>query len=376
VKPRAATFATFMVNGAIVGTWVAYIPWMQQKLGVSKSTLGLSLLCMALGSLLAMPLAGQILHRRPSAGVVRIAGVLACLWLPLPLLARTPVELGALLLVLGAVNGSMDVAMNAHGVAVERTLEKPIMSSLHGGWSLGGFGASGLVVIATAAGVDPRLWGAIMGVALCLGMLAIATRLGSASTHEGDAGGGFALPSRGVLLIGILCLLAMVTEGAVADWGGIYLRQNLGAGDLAATAYTGFALGMAITRLCGDVLNTRLGAARLLRGGMALVAIALAGVLLIGEPLLAVLGFAIAGLGLANAVPLLFSAAGRVPPPGPSLAAVFTVGYTAFIAGPPVIGFLADQFGLPQTLALLVPASLVVAALGGRVYRATPAPGR
>jgi hypothetical protein len=376
MKPRAATFATFMVNGAIVGTWVAYIPWLQQKLGVSKSTLGLSLLCMALGSLLAMPLAGQILHRRPSAGVVRIAGVLACLWLPLPLLARTPVELGALLLVLGAVNGSMDVAMNAHGVAVERTLEKPIMSSLHGGWSLGGFGASGLVVIATAVGVDPRLWGAVMGVALCLAMLAIATRLGSASTHEGDAGGGFALPSRGVILIGVLCLLAMVIEGAVADWGGIYLRQNLGAGEAAATAYTGFALGMAITRLGGDVLNTRIGAARLLRGGMALVAIALAGVLLIGEPVLAVLGFAIAGLGLANAVPLLFSAAGRVPPPGPSLAAVFTVGYTAFIAGPPVIGFLADQIGLPETLALLVPASLAVAALGGRVYRATPAPGR
>jgi hypothetical protein len=376
MKPRAATFATFMVNGAIVGTWVGYIPWMQQKLGVSKSTLGLSLLCMALGSLLAMPLAGQILHRRPSAGVVRVAGLLACLWLPLPLLARTPVELGALLLVLGAVNGSMDVAMNAHGVAVERELPKPIMSSLHGGWSLGGFAAAGLVVAATAAGVDPRLWGAVMGGALCLAMLAISTRLGSASMHEGDAGGGFALPSRGVLLIGVLCLLAMVTEGAVADWGGIYLRQNLGAGDLAATAYAGFALGMAITRLGGDTLNARFGAARLLRGGMMLVAIALAGVLLIGQPVLAVLGFVLAGLGLANAVPLLFSAAGRVPPAGPSLAAVFTVGYTAFIAGPPVIGVLADQIGLPQTLSLLVPAALAVAALGGRVYRATPAPGR
>jgi hypothetical protein len=376
MKPRAATFATFMVNGAIVGTWVAYIPWMQQKLGVSKSTLGLSLLCMALGSLLAMPLAGQILHRRASAGVVRISAVLACLWLPLPLLARTPVELGALLLVLGAVNGSMDVSMNAHGVAVERELPKPIMSSLHGGWSLGGFAASGLVVAATAAGVDPRLWGAVMAVLLCLAMLAIATRLGGASTHEGDAGGGFALPSRGVLLIGILCLLAMVTEGAVADWGGIYLRQNLGAGDLAATAYTGFSLGMAASRLGGDVLNSRLGAAPLLRGGTALVAIALGGVLLIGEPVVAVLGFALAGLGLANAVPLLFSAAGRVPPAGPSLAAVFTVGYTAFIGGPPVIGFLADQIGLPETLALLVPALLAVTALGGRIYRPTPAPGR
>jgi hypothetical protein len=375
MTPRAATFATFMVNGAVVGTWIAYIPWMQARLGVSKATLGLSLLCMAVGSLLAMPLAGQILHRRPSAQVVRAAALVTCLCLPLPLLAGTPVALGALLLALGAVNGSMDVAMNAHGVAVERELPKPIMSSLHGGWSVGGFAASGLVVAATAAGVDPRLWGAIAGVALCAGMMWIATRLGSASMHSGDAGGGFALPSRGVALIGVLCLLAMVAEGAVSDWSGIYLRQNLGAGDLAAIGYTGFALGMAAARLGGDVLNARLGAARLLRGGMALVAIALGGALLVGQPAFAVLGFALAGLGIANAVPLLFSAAGRVPPAGPSLAAVFTVGYTGFIAGPPLIGFLADRIGLPETLSLLVLAALAVSALGGRAVR-EPSPAR
>jgi predicted MFS family arabinose efflux permease len=372
MTPRAATFATFMVNGAVVGTWIAYIPWLQARLGVSKATLGLSLLCMALGSLLAMPLAGRILDSRPSAQVTRTAALVTCLVLPLPLLAGTPVVLGVLLLLLGAVNGSMDVSMNAHGVAVERELGKPIMSSLHGGWSVGGFAASGLVVAATAAGVDPRIWGAIVGVGLCAGMLWIATRLGSASMHSGEAGGGFALPSRAVLLIGILCLLAMVTEGAVSDWSGIYLRQNLGAGELASIGYTGFALGMAAGRLGGDVLNARLGPARLMRGGMALVAIALAGALGLGSAVVAVPCFILAGLGIANAVPLLFSAAGRVPPAGPSLAAVFTVGYTAFIAGPPVIGFLADRIGLPETLSLLVLASLTVTALGGRV----PTPAR
>ena len=372
MQPPAATFATFMVNGAIVGTWIAYIPWKQEQLGVSKATLGFSLLCMALGSLLAMPVAGYVINRRPSAQVVRATALLACLCLPLPLLAGTPVVLGATLLVLGAVNGSMDVSMNAHGVAVERELAKPIMSSLHGGWSVGGFIASGLVVVATAAGVDPRVWGAIVGVALCAGMLWIATRLGRASMHEGDAGGGFALPSRAVLLIGILCLLAMISEGAISDWSGIYLRQNLGAGNLAAIGYTGFALGMAAGRLGGDVLNSRFGPSRLLRGGMALVAIALGGVLIVGEPAVAVAGFALAGLGIANAVPLLFSAAGRVPPAGTSLAAVFTVGYTAFIAGPPLIGILADGIGLPETLSLLVPAALTVTALGGRV----PTPAR
>jgi MFS family permease len=131
---------------------------------------------------------------------------------------------------------------------------------------------------------------------------------------------------------------------------------------------------MAIARLGGDVLNARLGAGPLLRGGMALVAVALGALLLIGETIPAVIGFALCGLGIANAVPLLFSAAGRVDPPGPSLAATFTVGYTGFIVGPPLIGFMADQIGLPETLSLLVVAALAVTVLGGRAaHTRTPA---
>jgi hypothetical protein len=376
MSPRAATFAVFMVNGGMIGTWVAFIPFKQADLGVSKATIGLCLLCMAAGALVAMPLTGQILNRRSSAGVTRTATLLYCLLLPLPLLAPSPVALGAILVGFGAINGAMDVSMNAHGVAVERELPKPIMSSLHGGWSLGGFGAAGLAAAATALGLDPPAWAAVMGVLLWLAGLYVTSQLGQASMHSGDAGG-FALPSRAVLLIGVLCFLAMMTEGAIGDWGGIYLRQDLGAGPAAAaTAYTGFSLGMAIARLGGDALNAAVGADRLLRGGMALVAIVLGGVLVAGEALIAVPGFVLIGIGIANAVPLLFSAAGRVPPAGPSLAAVFTVGYTGFIVGPPVIGFLADQFGLPETLALLVGFALVVAALGGRVGAPSPAPSR
>ncbi len=129
---------------------------------------------------------------------------------------------------------------------------------------------------------------------------------------------------------------------------------------------------MAAARLGGDLLNKRLGAAMLIRGGMALVAVALGCVLLIGETVPAVIGFAVCGLGIANAVPLLFSAAGRLDPPGPSLAATFTIGYTGFIVGPPLIGLLADQEGLPKTLALLVMAALAVAALGSRATATKP----
>jgi len=374
MSPRWATFAVFAVNGAMIGTWVAHIPWLQERLDISKTTIGFCLLCMAAGALIAMPVTGQILDRRSSGSVTRAATLAYCLLLPLPLIAPSPVALGAILFVFGAVNGSMDVSMNAHGVAVERALGKPIMSSLHGGWSLGGFFAAGLSALAGAAGVDPRILALSVGVFLWLSALHITTRLGSASTHS--EGSGFALPARGVILIGILCFLAMVSEGAVGDWSGIYLRQDLGADpSAAATGFAGFSLGMAIARLGGDWLNARVGAGPLLRGGMSLVALALAGLLLIAEPVPAVIGFALVGLGIANAVPILFSAAGRHEPPGPSLAAVFTVGYTGFIVGPPLIGALADTIGLPETLALLCALALSVTALGGRAT-ATPAPGR
>jgi predicted MFS family arabinose efflux permease len=356
----------------MIGTWIAHIPWLKDHLGISNATIGLCLLCMALGALVSMPLTGHILDGRPSASVTRAATLVFCLMLPLPLLATSPYMLGAILFVFGASNGAMDVSMNAHGVAVERTLTKPIMSSLHGGWSLGGFASAGLVAVTAAAGVDPRLESLFVGIALWVAALWITPRLGSASAHS-EEGGGLALPSRAVMLIGGLCFLVMMTEGGIGDWSGIYLRHDAGASAAAAAmAFTGFSLGMAVARLVGDPLNERLGAGRLLRGGMALVAIALGGVLLVGEAVPAVIGFALCGLGIANAVPLLFSAAGRLEPPGPSLAAAFTLGYTGFIVGPPVIGILADQVGLPRTLSLLLLAALAVAVVGGRVTAPNP----
>jgi fucose permease len=377
MTPRAATFATFAVNGAMIGTWVAHIPWLQERLDVSKSTIGLALLCMAAGALVAMPLTGQVLAGRSSAQVTRIATLIYCLLLPLPLIAPSPVALGAILFVFGAANGAMDVSMNAHGVAVERDLGRPIMSSLHGGWSLGGFAAAGFAALTGAAGLDPRVLALGVGIGLWLAAWWITARLGSASTH-GEASG-FALPSRGVILIGVLCFLTMVTEGAIGDWSGIYLRQDLGSSAAAAaTGFTGFSLGMAVARLGGDWLNERLGAGTLLRAGMSLVALALATVLLIGRPVPAVIGFGLIGLGIANAVPILFSAAGRHEPAAPSLAAVFTVGYTGFIVGPPLIGVLGDTIGLPQTLALLCVSALAVTVLGRRATApvATPASRR
>ena len=374
MTPRAATFGAFFLNGAMIGTWVAQIPFLQERLDVSKSTIGLSLLCMALGAMIAMPLTGHVLDRRPSATVTRVVALVYLPLLALPLYAPSPVVLGAVLLIFGAANGSMDVAMNAHGVAVERAVGKPIMSSLHAGWSFGGLAGSGAVALAVALGMEPRVEGLIASGLLWLAAWAITARLGSASAHSEHGSSGFALPSRGVMLIGALCFLVMVTEGAMGDWSGIYLKQDLEAGgSAAATGFAGFSLGMALARLGGDEAARRWGSGRLLSAGMALVTVALAAVLLIGEPIVAVIGFALIGIGIANAVPLLFSAAGRVPPSGPSLAAVFTVGYTGFIVGPPLIGVLADAASLPAALATLCVFGLAVTLLGGRAAHAEQA---
>jgi predicted MFS family arabinose efflux permease len=374
MTPRAATFSVFFLNGAMIGTWVGQIPFVQERLDVSKGTIGLALLCMAMGAMIAMPLTGQVLDRRSSATVTRFAALVYLPLLALPVFAPTPVLLGVALVFFGAANGAMDVSMNAHGVAVERTLDRPIMSSLHAGWSFGGLAGSGGVALAVALGLEPRVEGVIASVLLWLAAIAITARLGSASAHSEHGSSGFALPSRGVLLIGALCFLVMVTEGAMGDWSGIYLKHDLGAsGSAAATGFAGFSLGMALARLAGDGLARRWGSGRLLSAGMGLVTVALGLTLVIGDPAIAVVGFALIGVGIANAVPLLFSAAGRVPPSGPSLAAVFTVGYTGFIVGPPLIGVLADAISLPAALGLLCLSGAAVTLLGGRAAEAEEA---
>jgi hypothetical protein len=317
-----------------------------------------------------MPLTGHVLERRASAQVLRLAALVYPPLLLLPLGAPGPMLLAAGLVVFGAGNGAMDVSMNAHGVAVERALGRPIMSSLHACWSFGGLVGAGGVAAAAALGVDPRVEGACAALALWVVVILASARLGGASVHGEPGTAGFALPSRAVLLIGALCFLVMTTEGAVADWAGIYLTGETGASRAAsAVGFAGFSLGMAVARLGGDGLVQRYSRRSVLVGGAALAATSLAIVLLAGHVGVAVVGFVLVGVGVANAVPLLFSAAGRVPPAGPSLAAVFTIGYLGFILGPPVIGVLADALTLTAALALVCAALVLVAALGGRAVR-------
>jgi fucose permease len=377
MTPRWATTGVFVVNGAAIGTWVAQIPWVQERFDLSKSAMGLVLVGMALAVILAFPVAGQAIVRHGSERMVWVGGIVCALAVNLPVLAPHPVLVALGLAVLGGASATQDVSMNSHGVKVEKDIRRPIMSSLHAGWAFGGMAGAGFAAAGTALGLDARVTVALASALLLATLVATARRIGHGSTAEGDDAPGFTLPSRGVVLLAILCLLVMVTEGAMADWGGLYLRQDLGASAaLGALAYSFFTAGMTAGRIVGDWVNHRIGAVALLRWGALLTGVPLGAMLLIGQPAAALIGLFLVGLGVSNGVPLMFSAAGRQPdtPPGPGIAAVSSMGSLGFLAGPPVIGFVADAISLPWALAMLILGAIVVFALARRAAGRSEAP--
>jgi fucose permease len=377
MTPRWATTGVFVVNGAAIGTWVAQIPWVQERFDLSKSALGLVLVGMALAVILAFPVAGQAIVRHGSERMVWVGGIACALAVNLPVLAPHPLLVALGLAVLGGASATQDVSMNSHGVKVEKDMRRPIMSSLHAGWAFGGMAGAGFAAACAALGLDARVTVALASALLLATLFATARRIGHGSAAEGDDAPGFTLPSRGVVLLAILCLLVMVTEGAMADWGGLYLRQDLGASAaLAALAYSFFTAGMTAGRLVGDWINHRIGAVALLRWGALLTGVPLGAMLLIGQPAAALIGLFLVGLGVSNGVPLMFSAAGRQPdtPPGPGIAAVSSMGSLGFLAGPPLIGFVADAISLPWALAMLILGAAVVFALARRAAGRSEAP--
>jgi fucose permease len=359
----------FFINGAVVGTWVAQIPWIQERFDLSKSAMGLIIVGMSLAVVLALPLAGQAVVRHGSERVTWVGGIACALAVNLVVLAPHPLLVAAGLFVLGASSATMDVAMNSHGVGVEQRLDRPIMSSLHAGWSFGGMVGSGLAALLSVLGLDPRAAVAIASALLLATVCSAARRVGPGSAPEGSDAPRFTLPSRSVVLLAILCLLVMVTEGAMADWGGLYLRQDLhSAQAVAAVAFACFTAGMTLGRVFGDRVNQRVGPAALLRLGAILTGLPLAAMLLIASPAVALAGLFAIGVGVSNGVPLMFSAAGSRPgaPPGPSIAAVSSMGSLGFLAGPPLIGFVAQAVSLPWALAMLILGAAAVFALARR----------
>jgi fucose permease len=371
-RARAAVATIFFLNGFGFANLVPRLAEAKSGLALGEAEFGLALLGFAGGALLAMPLSGGLCAHYGSRAITAIALFLFAPALILVALAPSLLALAGAFLAIGVTSGALDVAMNAQGVAVERRYPRPIMSSLHGMFSLGAMSGAISAGLLAAAGLEllPHL-AAIAGSLIVAGLFACPALLPARFDASG-AGPAFARPARGLLVLGVIAFCVLLAEGAVADWSAIYLRESLGAGtEMAAATFATFSVTMAAGRFAGDRLVARLGGDLIVRAGGALAASGLGLTLLIGHQNVAVAGFAMVGAGLSCVFPVMLSAAGRTPdlPPSAAIAAVCTVGYFGFLLGPPTIGGLAELIGLPGALCLVVFLCALVAALGSRAPR-------
>lgn len=361
-RPRFATRAAFFIAGFGTAAWAPLVPYAKARLGIDEATLGALLLCLGLGSLAAMPLTGWLVGRHGCRTVIVVAGAVFCATLPFLAFVSALPALAAALAVFGASLGTLDVAMNVHAVMVERDAPKPLMSGFHGLYSVGGFAGAAAMSLVLSLGVSPF--------AATLTMAAVmAATLAAARPHlmrrggEGASAPAFALPHGIVVVIGALCFTLFLAEGAVLDWGALLLIETR---DFAVAwgglGYAAFAAAMTLGRLTGDRVVHALGARPVMvLGGLCA---ALGFLIVLAAPLdgLALAGFVLVGLGAANIVPILFSAAGRQKrmPANLAVAAISTLGYAGVLAGPAVLGVVAQAAGLATVFALLAVVLLVV----------------
>jgi len=350
------------------------IPAIQDRLDLTTATLGLLLLGLPIGAVLAMPLAGGLVVRLGSRTVNWVSTVAVCVTVALLGLSPSVWLLFGALVLFGAANGAMDVSMNAQGVAVEQHYGRSIMSAFHGMFSLGAMlgAAMGGVIASFDIGVAPHL----VGVGVAVGAIALVAPRWMLSPSEDELSVADSTETprlltripRPVLVLGIVGFCGLMAEGAMADWSAVYLRYVLKTtSGVAAAGYAVFSFTMAAGRFTGDRLADHFGGVSIVRYGSLVAAVGLLFVALTPWSTLALLGFGLVGAGLSIIVPIIFSTAGRTPdvPSGQAIAAVTTLSYVGFLAGPPAIGLVASVVTLRGGMLLLVVLVLAMTALAG-----------
>lgn len=372
---RIATAAYFFIFGFMVASWIAHIPTIKSRLGISSGQLGMALLGIAIGSLISMYVIGMLTQRWGSRKLMVAGSLLGSALMGMPALMPDYRLLLACFVTLGIANGCWVVAMNAQAIAVERRLGRFIMSSLHAMYSIGGLAGSLFALLMLSAGVSPgahSLTAAAMCLTLALGVkrFLLSDRLES----EYRPGKSHFSAQGGLLLLGMLTFVTLMTEGAIADWSALYLHQQIGLKSATASlGYAGFSLAMAAGRLAGDRIVLAFGRGSLLRAGGTLAALGFTMVVMFDHYLTAVSGFICVGLGISNVIPLLYGTAGNMKNvrPGIGIATVSALGHLGFLVGPPAIGFLADWTGLAFALGIFILFMILVAVMGKWVENQT-----
>lgn len=369
-RATLSTRLIFLVSGIGMSAWAPMVPYAKSRLGLDDAQLGLILLVFGGGSMASMPFVGWLTHRFGNRRVIVASGLLLCLALPALALAPSALLLTAALAYFGVMLGVVDVAMNAHAVEVEKLDGRVLMSGFHGLFSVGGLTGAALMSALLAIGL-PLAWSA----AVLAGLLAVLVLflrgglLAGASEAEGHAA--FGVPRGLVLLLGLLCFVSFMAEGSMLDWSAVFLRDFRGfAASSAGIGYACFSIAMALGRLTGDRLVQRVGTVWTVRAGAALAAAGFALVSSVPWAPLSLLGFVLIGLGASNIVPVMFSAAGRLPGTSPAvaLATVTMLGYVGLLSGPALIGFLSKISSLPLAMAA-VAVLLAVVSASARIVR-------
>ncbi|ACU35075.1 MFS transporter [Actinosynnema mirum] len=360
---RFAVFAAFALNGIVFGSWAARVPALADRIGATEGSLGLALLGGSIGLAATAPLAARLCVAVGARAVLLASALLGALVLPAIGLVGSPLQLGAVLLVVGALNAALDVSMNLSAVTVIRATGRALMPRFHAGFSVGGLiGSLGAAAAASADWTPLRHF--LVATAACLLLLAwIARAVPGAAPDRGarhDDSGGSPLRRPVLWLLAAVALCSAIAEGASADWSALFLVTERGVGDgAAAIAYAAFSTAMAAARLLGEPVQRRLGPHRLLQLGALVAASGLALAVLVPLPAAGFGGFALAGLGLAFAFPVVMDLAGeagrRADGGGGEreIGLVTTIAYTGFLAGPPLVGGIAQASSLTTSLGLV-----------------------
>ena len=359
-RARLATRLAFFAAGFAMGCCAPFFPFIKENVSADKSEFGLLLLCLGIGAIIAMPITGIVSARRGSKPMILLGGFLMALLIPILVVVETQSILAIIIFLLGASLGTLDVAMNVHAVEVEKIEKRSLMSNFHAQFSIGGLIGAGLMTVFLFFGFSILISSFISASITFTAMTLTVNRLLNVSKVEKTK---FMLPKGVVILLAIFAAIIFLIEGAVVDWGALLIiDRELTTPKSAGIGYILFSVSMVIARLLGDEIVKAIGELKVLIFGVIITILGILIIVLSNITIIALSGFMFIGLGVANLVPIFFSAAGRqsVMPPAIAIASVTTTGYAGILLGPVIIGYVAEVTSLSIGFSILIPLIVLI----------------
>ncbi len=352
---RVAVSVFFFIAGFTFASWASRIPHIQAKLGLSEVMLGSVLFALPIGLMVSLIMAGSIITKQGSKRVMVFAACMYSVVLVLLGFASSVWQLAGALFLFGVAANLFNISVNTQAVGVEKLYGRSIMASFHGIWSLAGFAGAAVGTLMVSFQLEPWQHFAIVGI-FCMIFVVLFTGKTREIPGSGSNKTAFALPDKRILKLGLIAFCCLVCEGTMFDWSGVYFKKAVDApANLTTIGYAAFMGCMAAGRFVADRAVIRLGSKNMLMYSGITIFVGLMLAVVFPNIIAATIGFMLVGFGVSSVVPIVYSKAGQSTTmnPGQALAAVSTVGFAGFLAGPPLIGFLAEATSLRWSFAVV-----------------------